>query len=72
MELTNEEKIAILNQHIKNIVVNKYNIHVAIVAEEAANPVDQNKINALNNQMSAEQSKYDALMVEYSSLAEQA
>lgn len=72
MELTNEEKIAILNQHIKNIVVNKYNIHVAIVAEEAADPVDQNKINALNNQMSAEQAKYDALMVEYSSLTEQA
>ena len=68
MELTNEEKISILNQHIKNIVINKYNLHVAILAEEAANPVDQTKIDALNNQINAEQAKYDALLVEYNSL----
>jgi hypothetical protein len=68
MELTNEEKISILNQHIKNIVINKYNLHVAILAEEAANPVDQTKIDALSNQINAEQAKYDALLVEYNSL----
>lgn len=68
MELTNEEKISILNQHIKNIVINKYNLHVAILAEEAANPVDQTKIDALNNKINAEQAKYDALLVEYNSL----
>ena len=68
MELTNEEKISILNQHIKNIVINKYNLHVAILAEEAASPVDQTKIDALNNKINAEQAKYDALLVEYNSL----
>jgi hypothetical protein len=68
MELTNEEKISILNQHIKNIVVNKYNLHVSILAEEAADPIDQIKIDALNNQIDAEQAKYDALLVEYNSL----
>jgi hypothetical protein len=68
MELTNEEKISILNQHIKNIVVNKYNLHVSIIAEEAADAIDQTKIDALNIQINAEQAKYDALLVELSTL----
>jgi hypothetical protein len=68
MELTNEEKISILNQHIKNIVVNKYNLHVSILAEEAAATIDQTKIDALNTQINAEQAKYDALLVELSTL----
>lgn len=68
MELTNEEKISILNQHIKNIVVNKYNLHVSILAEEAATTIDQTRITALNTQIDAEQAKYDALLVELASL----
>ena len=72
MDLTNEEKLAILDQHIKNIVVNKYNLHVAIIAEQAADAQDQSALSILNEKMAAEQAKYDALLVEYSSLTEQA
>lgn len=68
MELTNEEKVGILNQHIKNILINKYNVHIAIVAEESATAVDQTKIDALNSQMESEQAKYDALLIELTSL----
>ncbi len=68
MELTNEEKISILNQHIKNIVINKYNLQVSIIAEEAAETIDQTRINSLNSQINAEQAKYDALLVELSTL----
>lgn len=68
MELTNEEKINILNQHIKNIVITKYNLHIAIISEEAADPINQDNINSLNFQISAEQAKYDALLAELTTL----
>jgi hypothetical protein len=68
MELTNDEKISILNQHIKNIVINKYNLQVAIIAEEASNPADQGKIDVLNAKIASEQAKYDALLVELETL----
>ena len=68
MELTNEEKIGILNQHIKNVLINKYNVQIAVIAEESATVIDQTKINDLNSQMSSEQSKYDALLLELESL----
>jgi hypothetical protein len=68
MELTNEEKIGILNQHIKNVLINKYNVHIAVIAEESATVVDQSKIDALNSQMESEQAKYDALLIELESL----
>lgn len=68
MELTNDEKIGILNQHIKNVVINKYNLHVAIISEEATTPINQDNIDALNSQISAEQARYDALLAELASL----
>lgn len=68
MELTNEEKIGILNQHIKNVLINKYNVQIAVIAEESATVIDQTKINDLNSQMSSEQSKYNALLLELESL----
>lgn len=71
MDLTNEEKRQILDQHMKNIVVNKYNLHVAIIAEQAAGHEDPSALAILNEKMSAEQAKYDALLVEYSSLIDQ-
>lgn len=70
MELTNEEKIDILNQHIKNSVIKKYNIQVAIIAEEAVSEVDQARLDSLNEQMASEQAKYDALAAEFASLQE--
>lgn len=71
MELTNEEKKAILDQHIKGIVVNKYNLHIAIIAESAAEVRDEANIALLNQKMEAEQAKYDALLVEYTTLTDQ-
>lgn len=70
MELTNQEKIDILNQHIKNSAIKKYNIHVAVLAEEAAIQIDQARIDSLNEQLSSEDAKYNALIVELDSLQE--
>jgi hypothetical protein len=72
MELTNDEKISIINQHLKNIVVNKYNIHVALIEESAAEAPDGGIISGLNAKAAAEQAKYDALIAEYESLSGQA
>lgn len=68
MELTNEEKISIINQHLKNIVANKYNLHIALIEESASQNPDGAAIAGLNSKIDAEQAKYDALMVEYQSL----
>lgn len=70
MELTNDEKRSILNQHLKNIVVNKYNLHVALVAEQSATNPNEVNISNINADMASEQSKYDALMAEYNLIAE--
>ena len=52
----------------KNVLINKYNVHIAVIAEESATVVDQSKIDALNSQMESEQAKYDALLIELESL----
>lgn len=70
MELTNDEKRSILNQHLKNIVVNKYNLHVALVAEQSAATPNEVNISNINADIASEQLKYDALMAEYDSIAE--
>jgi hypothetical protein len=70
MELTNQEKLDILNQHIKNSSIKKYNIHVAILAEEAATQIDQARIDSLNEQLTSEDAKYNALIGELDSLQE--
>lgn len=70
MELTNQEKIDILTQHIKNSSVKKYNINVAILAEEAATQKDQARIDSLNEQLTSEEAKYTALVGELNSLQE--
>ena len=70
MELTNQEKIDILNQHIKNSSIKKYNLHVAILSEEAATQIDQARIDSLNEQLTSEEAKYNALLNELAPLQE--
>jgi hypothetical protein len=68
MELTNQEKIDIVTQHIKNSSIKKYNVHVAILSEEAATQIDQTRIDSLNEQLTSEEAKYAALVNELNSL----
>lgn len=69
MELTNEEKMAILNQHLKSIVGNIYNLQVSLIAENALETPDQSTISSITIQIEKEQAKKDALMAEVNSLA---
>jgi len=70
MELTKEEKISIVTQHIKTIALNIYNLQLTLIAENAISPVNQANINSINTQLSTENSKIQALELELDSLSE--
>lgn len=68
IQLTSEEKIAIIDSHIKNIAVNQYNIQLNLLEENAKPTPDaanvsgyNNQITQMNNQISALQSELDSL-----------
>lgn len=64
MELTNEEKISIVTQHVKSIASNIYNLQISLIAENATDPINQNNVQSLNSQMSIETAKMNALEAE--------
>jgi hypothetical protein len=68
MELTNQEKIDIVNQHIKSCLINMYNLDVALIGEEANSPINQETVDNLNLQLDILRSKKAALDSEIASL----
>jgi hemolysin-activating ACP:hemolysin acyltransferase len=70
MELTNEEKQSIVNQHIKSVLTNIYNLQVSLIAEEAVEPVNQSAVDVLSDQISKELLRHSALMSEFESIQE--
>jgi hypothetical protein len=67
-ELTNEEKAAIVNQHIKNLEYNIYNLQVSLVEENAVSTPDAAKVSSLNSQISEANTKKTALLAELDEL----
>jgi hypothetical protein len=61
MELTKEEKMAIINQHYKASVENAFDIQLRIIEENASPTPNQDTINALNNNLNIEIAKQKAL-----------
>ena len=70
IELSNEEKAGIVNQHMRNLLVNKYNAELSIVEENSVSPINQASVTALNNQISLINAKITALQEELNSLTE--
>lgn len=68
MELTNEEKQNIVNQHIKAVLTNVYNLQVSLIAEEAVEPANQSAVDTLNNQIAKDLLKHQALLSELESI----
>jgi hypothetical protein len=62
--LTNEEKSAIVNQHIKNIEYSIYNLEVSVIEEEAVSEPDSDKISNLNSDITELNAKKAALAAE--------
>ena len=67
-ELTNEEKAAIVNQHIKNLEYSIYNLQVSLVEENAVSAPDAAKVSSLNSQISEANTKKTALLAELDEL----
>jgi hypothetical protein len=68
MELTNEEKQNIINQHIRNVNVNVYNLQITLMAEEAVQSPNQETVSSLNAKIQEELRKNAALLSELESL----
>ena len=67
-ELTNQEKIDIINQHLKNLEYSVFNLSLSVVEEQAAATPNTENIASLNAQISEVNAKKTALLAELSEL----
>jgi hypothetical protein len=68
--LTNEEKLSIVNQHIKSIDYAIYGFQLDLIQATAATTPDSGQISATNARITESNSKRAALVIERDSLAE--
>ena len=68
IELTAEEKTAIIESHIKNCLYNQYNINVSLIEERTKAVLDQKSIDNLNSQLTDVTNQITALQNEIASL----
>lgn len=52
IELTNEEKLAIIDQHIRNWHVSKFENEITLIELNAVSSVNQDQVNSVNNAIS--------------------
>jgi hypothetical protein len=67
-ELSNEEKTSIVNQHLRSLEYNKYNVQVSLKEENAVADKNVDLIASLNSQVAVITDKIDALLEELASL----
>lgn len=68
IELTNEEKLSIVNQHMKNHTFAKYGMELTIAELNTAVNVDQPQIDSLTDQIADLESKISMLSAEAETL----
>jgi hypothetical protein len=66
--LTNEEKIAIVTQHLKNVYTNEYNLEMSLVEANAKVTPDQSNIDSITAQLTDISAQKTALEAELASL----
>jgi len=64
IELSKEEKISIINQHIKTLKYNKYDYQISIKEEEAIATPSTFRVDSLNEKISEVDAKVTALSAE--------
>lgn len=64
MELEKQEKIDIINIHIKNVVNNIFNLNMLVIQESAVTPINQDAVDALELQLENAFAKRQALQNE--------
>jgi hypothetical protein len=68
--LTNEEKLSIVNQHIKSVDYNIYGQELDLIQANAVATPDAGQISALNARITESKAKRAALVTEKNSLTE--
>jgi hypothetical protein len=64
MDLEKQEKIDIINTHLKSVVSNIFNINMLIIQESAVTPINQDSVDALELQLENAFAKKQALQSE--------
>lgn len=67
-ELTNEEKLTIVNQHIRSLNFSKYNIETSIARESAVEPSDAQTLADLSEQLTMVETQISVLQARASAL----
>jgi hypothetical protein len=65
-ELTNEEKATIVNQHLKNVESNIFNLEISLIEENAVSTPNATNVSSLNAQLAEANAKKTALLAELS------
>lgn len=68
--LTNEEKISVVNQHLKNLEYNKYNVELSLMEENSTTQINDDIILSLNEQLVSINAKINILQQEITALTE--
>jgi len=66
--LTNEEKIGIVEQHLRNLEYSKFNVSISLIEESSITPVKQDLIDDLEKQISDINAKIESLVAELATL----
>jgi hypothetical protein len=69
IELSNEEKISVVNQHKRAIEYSKYNLTISLIEENAVLNKDQETIDSLTEKLADHNRKILALDAEIDSLS---
>ena len=68
IELSKEEKVSIVNQHIKTLKYNKYDYQISIKEEEATETPSTSRVDSLNAKIAEVDAKVVALSAEIAAL----
>lgn len=66
--LDSSDKIAIIDQHLRNLEYAKYNIEISLIEENAVTVPDEEALNGLNERLAQVDLKISALNAEKASL----
>ena len=69
MELSNEEKIEIINNHLKNLAYTEYSLKISLIEAESSDDSLQTNIDNIKIQISSSEKKRLALQKEIDSLS---
>lgn len=69
-QLTNEEKAAIISQHLKNVESNIFNLELSLIEENATTTPNASNVSSLNAQLTEANAKKTALLAELNDVTE--